>query len=212
MDITSLGHSSFRIRGKSVTLVTDPFDGASTGLKFPKHVTADIVTISHDHNDHNAVGELEGEPFVVKGPGEYEIKGVDIIGMQTDHDAEHGATRGTNTIYRIEMDGLNIVHLGDLGRLLTSAEVDLLDGVDILFVPVGGTYTIDASAAAKVVADIDPSVIIPMHYERPGMTMKDLAPVSAFLKEMGKESLPAQAKLNVAKGKLPEEKTVVILE
>jgi len=209
MDILPLGHSSFKLKGKSVTLVTDPFDSTFTGLKFPKHTACDIVTVSHDHKDHNEVTQLEGDPFVVRGAGEYDIKGVDIIAISTEHG---GDVPEKNTIYRIEMEDLNIVHLGDLGRLLTSAEIDLLDGVDILFVPVGGTYTIDAAQAKKIIAEIEPKVVIPMHYDRPGLAIKNLAPVSIFLKEMEKEQVVAQPKLSISKGKLPEEMQVVVLE
>ncbi|MFH0749640.1 MAG: MBL fold metallo-hydrolase [Candidatus Gottesmanbacteria bacterium] len=208
MDIISLGHSSFKIRGKSVTLVTDPFDSSFTGLKFPKHTACDIVTVSHSHKDHNNVSQLEGDPFVVQGAGEYDIKGIGIIGITT----EHGNDAGKNTVYRIEMDDVTIVHLGDIGRLLTAAELDILDGVDILFVPVGGTYTTDAVQAKKIIAEIEPSIVIPMHYGRPGLSIKDLAPVSVFLKEMEKEQVVAQPKLTISKSKLPEEKQLVVLE
>lgn len=209
MDIISLGHSSFRLRGKSATLVTDPYDSTFIGLKFPKHIAADIVTVSHTHKDHNETTQIEGNPFVVTGPGEYEIKGIGIVGSATDHG---GDVQLRNTIYRIEMDDLTIVHLGDLGRMLTSAEIDMLDGVDILFVPVGGTYTLDAAMAKKVIAEIEPSIVIPMHYHRPGIAFKELAPVSVFLKEMEAETVAAQPKLTVSKGKLSEEKQIIVLE
>lgn len=208
MDIIPLGHSSFKIRGKSATIVMDPFDPEFTGLKFPKHTACDIVTVSHQHKDHNAVSQLEGAPFVVSGAGEYDIKGVSIIGLTADH----GGGAGKNTLYRIEIEDVTIVHLGDLGRLLTEAEIDTLDGVDVLFVPVGGTYTIDAAQAKKIIAEIEPSVVIPMHYGRPGLAMKDLAPISTFLKEMEQEQVVAQPKLTISKGKIPEEKQLVVLE
>ena len=209
MDIISLGHSSFKLKGKTVTLVTDPFNSVSTGLKFPKHTACDIVTVSHTHEDHNDVSQLEGDPFVVQGAGEYDIKGVDIIGFTTEHGGDQPVK---NTVYRIEMEDLNIVHLGDAGRVLTAAEIDVLDGVDILFVPVGGTYTIDSVQARKIIAEIEPKIVIPMHYDRPGIAIKDLASVSAFLKEMEKEQVVAQPKLSISKGKLPEEMQVVVLE
>jgi L-ascorbate metabolism protein UlaG (beta-lactamase superfamily) len=208
MDITSLGHSSFRIRGKVATVVTDPFDSSFTGLKFPKHVAADIVTVSHNHKDHNAISQIEGSPFIVSGPGEYEIKEVGIVGIPSHHDQDK---KELNTIYRIEMEDLSIVHLGDLGRMLTTDEVDELDGVDILMIPIGGTHTVDAAQAAKLVSEIEPTIIIPMHYQRPGL--KDtLAPLSAFLKEMGQETVTAQPKLSVSKSKLPEQKQIIVLE
>ncbi|MBI4066569.1 MBL fold metallo-hydrolase [Candidatus Gottesmanbacteria bacterium] len=215
MDITYLGHSSFRLRGKHTTVLTDPFEASSVGLSFPKHTSADIVTISHDHEDHNAVGVVEGDPFVVQGPGEYEIKGVGIVGIGVYHDDQKGAQRGRNTIYRIELDGISVVHLGDLGHELSAAEVDSLDGVDVLLVPVGGTYTINAAIAAKVVGEIEPTIVIPMHYKRAGLDQKvfgTLAGVDVFLKEMGKGDIAPQAKCSVTKEKLPEEMQVVVLQ
>lgn len=215
MDITYLGHSSFKIRGKNATVVTDPYDSAMVGLKFPKHTASDIVTVSHAHADHNAVGQIEGSPFVVSGPGEYEIKGISIVGVPSFHDKVNGQERGKNTIYRIEVDGVSIVHLGDLGHPLTSEDVDSLDGVDVLLVPVGGTYTLDAVAAAAVVKEIEPAIVIPMHYGRSDLNPKvfaDLQPLATFLKEVGKESVGAQAKLTLTKDKVPEEMQVVVLQ
>jgi L-ascorbate metabolism protein UlaG (beta-lactamase superfamily) len=214
MDITYLGHSSFKLRGKQATVVTDPF-GGRVGLPYPKHTAADIVTVSHDHDDHNAAGIIEGNPFIIRGPGEYEIKGVGVVGLGVYHDDEKGAKRGGNTIYRIELDGVSIVHLGDLGHELSSAETDSLDGVDILLVPVGGVYTIDAAQAAKVVGEIEPAVVIPMHYFRPGLdekTFGGMAPVDTFLKELGKADISPQSKFSVTKEKLPEEMQVVVLQ
>lgn len=215
MDITYLGHSSFRIKGKAATIVTDPYDSEKVGLKFPKHVEADIVTVSHDHEDHNAVGVVDGSPFLIKGPGEYELKGVGIVGVSVFHDDEKGEKRGRNIMYRIEIDGVSIVHLGDLGHLLSSAQVDELDGVNILFVPIGGVYTIDPAQAAAVVNDIDPAIVIPMHYGREELDPNAFAGLSGlpqFLKEMGKEGVVAQPKLSVTKDKLPAEMQIVVLE
>ncbi len=220
MDITYLGHASFRLKGKNTTLVTDPYELEKVGLKFPKHVMADVVTVSHDHPDHNAFHQIEGTPYVIHGPGEYEVKGVGVIGTTSFHDDEKGAKRGKNTIYRIEMDGLSIVHLGDLGHTLSADEVDALDGVDILMIPVGGHFTINPTAAVSVINEIEPSIVIPMHYKRDDMTglpaqagdaFKDLATVQMFLKEIGKEDVVAQPKLSVTKDKLPEQMQVVVL-
>jgi L-ascorbate metabolism protein UlaG (beta-lactamase superfamily) len=215
MEITYLGHAAFRLKGKSTTVVTDPYAPEHIGLKFPKHITADIVTVSHDHPDHNAIRQVEGTAYVVNGPGEYEIKGVSVIGISTFHDEEKGAKRGKNTIYRIEMDGLSLVHLGDLGHPLSTDEVDNLDGVDILMIPVGGFYTIDPAAAVSVINEIEPSIVLPMHYGRPELSAKtfgSLATRDAFLKEIGKDSVVPQPKLTVTKDKLPEQMQVVILE
>lgn len=213
MEIIYLGHASFRLRGKNATLVTDPYDPV-IGLKFPKHTAADIVTVSHPHGDHSTVSQVEGNPYIVKGPGEYEIKGVGVVGHTTFHDEEKGVSRGGNTVYRIEMDGINIAHLGDLGHVLSSDQVDELDGVDVLLIPVGGFHTIDAAKAVTIIKEIEPSIVIPMHYGRPELDQKmfgSLSPVSVFLKEIGKDVVP-QTKLTVTKDKLPGEMQVVVLE
>lgn len=215
MDITYLGHSSFRIKGKSTVVVTDPYASDHVGLKFPKHVVADIVTTSHNHPDHAEISQIEGTPYVVHGPGEYDIKGVGVIGFSTFHDEEKGAKRGKNTVFRIEIDGVNIVHLGDLGHPLTAQQVDDLDGVDILMVPVGGVYTITSTQAIAIINEIEPSIVIPMHYGRPELEAKsfgELTTVQAFLKELGKEDVVPQAKLSISRDKLPETMQVVVLE
>jgi L-ascorbate metabolism protein UlaG (beta-lactamase superfamily) len=214
MDITYLGHSSFRLRGKTTTVVTDPYS-PEVGLKFPKHIEANIVTVSHDHGDHNAVSFVEGNPFIIHGPGEYEIQGVGVVGCSVFHDDQKGATRGKNTIYRIEVDGISIVHLGDVGHMLSSEEIEALDGVHVLLIPVGGFHTIDAVKASHLISEIEPAIVIPMHYGRPELNQKifhDLAPLSVFLKEIGKEGIVPQPKLVVTKDKIPAEMQVVVLQ
>jgi L-ascorbate metabolism protein UlaG (beta-lactamase superfamily) len=215
MEITYLGHSSFRIRGKIATVVTDPFDPQVVGLKLPKHVEADIVTISHEHKDHNYTSGINGSPFVVRGPGEYEIMGIGIVGLSMFHDAKKGAERGKNTVYRLEVDGVSIVHMGDLGHILSSEQVDEIDGVDIVMIPVGGKHTINAVQAVSIINEIEPSIVIPMHYDRPGLNKEycgGLAPIADFLKEFGKDDSVPQSKLIITKDKLPAETQVVILE
>lgn len=215
MEITYLGQSSFKIKGKSATIITDPYDSDFVGLKFPKHLSADIVSISHEHLDHNAHLVVEGDPRVVRGPGEYEIKGVGIMGLGVFHDATSGQERGKNTIFRFDLDGLSIVHLGDLGHPLNQATIENLDGVDILLVPVGGYYTINAGEAAQIIKEIQPSITIPMHYGRTGLTpslLKALAPLANFLKEIGQENISPIPKLVITKDKLPQELQTVVLE
>lgn len=209
MEIYPLGHSSFRLRGKQATLVTDPYDNKDMSVKFPKHIEGDVVTISHDHNDHNAAGLVDGNPFVVKGPGEYEIKGISVIGITSFHDEQEGKERGRNTMYRIEIDNVKIAHLGDIGHVLSSAQLDALDGVDVLFIPVGGTFTVDAEKAAQIISDIEPKIVIPMHDAR---SNKDLAPLEAFLKKMNKAEVVPVPKLMVSRDKLPAVMEVVVLE
>lgn len=208
MDITWLGHSSFRIKGKLATLVTDPYD-SSIGLKFPK-TDADIVTVSHDHKDHNDLSRIGGGYRLVSGPGEYEISEVSIFGTSVYHDASGGSERGRNTVYTITMDSIRLCHLGDLGHKLTQEQLGEIGQVDILFIPVGGVYTIDPSEAVEVVNSIEPKVIIPMHYGVPGLGYQ-LSPVEDFVKEMGMEPLKMD-RYTITADKMPEERQLVVLE
>ncbi len=212
MDITFLGPASFRLKGKTASLVTDPFDPQMVGLKFPK-VSADIVTVSHEHKDHNQVELVRDVKKAVSGPGEYEINEVSIIGLSSYHDDKKGKLRGKNTIYVIEMDGLRIVHLGDLGHKLSEKVLEQIGDVDILMIPVGGEYTLGPAEAAEVVRSIEPKIVIPMHYQRPSLnpeTFGKLAPVDSFLTQMG---LPTERtnKLSIKAETIGEEQKVVIL-
>lgn len=214
MEIKFLGHACFRIRGKAVVVLTDPYD-PYLGFKLPK-IQADIITISHDHKDHNYLEAVTGsakrkKPFAVKGPGEYEIAGVSIFGIKTFHDASQGKERGENTAYVMIIDGLRIAHLGDLGHKLTDAQMEEINGVDVLMIPVGGTYTLDSQEAVEVVGQVEPKIVIPMHYHLPGLTIK-LSSVEEFLKEIGAESVKPVVKLTVAKDRLPGEREVVVLQ
>lgn len=213
MEIQYLGHSCFRIKGKDAILLTDPYS-PQIGLKLAK-TSADIVTISHQHYDHDNSAVVIGttkrqNPFIISGPGEYEISGVFVYGLASFHDQVKGAKRGTNTIYVINIDGIRLAHLGDLGHRLTDEQLEEVNGVDILFVPVGGKYTIDAQQAVEVVGQIEPRIIIPMHYKVSGLKI-DIAPVEEFLKDMGVEETKPQDKLIITKEKLPEERKVVVL-
>jgi L-ascorbate metabolism protein UlaG (beta-lactamase superfamily) len=211
MDIYWGGQSLFRIKGKNATLVIDPFDPETVGLKLPKDLASDIVLKTHDHPDHNNIKAIPGEPILVSGPGEYDIKGVAITGVYAPHDDKNGAERGKNTAYNLNMEGLNIVHLGDLGVPLTEEQVQEIGACDILMIPVGGVYTIDAKTATEVVSQLEPRIILPMHYGGlPGFKIP-LEPVENFLKEMGVESVEPQPKLTITKDKLPDEPQVVIL-
>ena len=214
MEIQLIGHSCFRLKGKKAIVVTDPYS-PSVGLKLPK-LKADIVTISHNHDDHNNFAAVGGtlqrkKPFVVTGPGEYEIAGVSIFGTASFHDNCQGKERGPNTIYLINFDGLKLVHLGDLGHKLNDHQLEEVDGADLLFVPVGGTFTLDAEGASEVVSQIEPKIVIPMHYRLAGLKI-DLKPVDDFLKALGVENVKPLAKLNITRDKLPEERQVVVLK
>lgn len=210
MDINYLGHSCFKIKGRKTSVVTDPFDPDMVGIKFPK-TEADIVTVSHNHNDHNMAVQVGNVKKVLDTPGEYEIGGTSFIGVPSYHDAQKGAERGKNTIFVIEMDGLRLCHLGDLGHKLEETALEEIGDVDILFIPVGGIYTIDAKVACEVVAEIEPHIIIPMHYWDESLKKEpfaDLAKVEVFLSEIGlkTERLP---KLSIKAGEISSDDQVV---
>ena len=207
-----MGHSCFLLRGKSTKLVTDPF-GDSVGWRQTK-VSPDIVTISHSHNDHSDLSRVEGEPIIINGPGEYEIKEVSILGITAWHDNKQGELRGKNTIYTIDFEDLRICHLGDLGHQLTKKQLGLLDGVDILMIPVGGIYTLPPEEAMEVVKQIEPSLVIPMHFRVSGMnkTFNKIAKLDDFLKLASVQNIRKEGKLTIKKTDLPEEMEIVVLE
>jgi len=193
--------------------VIDPFD-PSIGLKMPV-LEADLVLSTHDHEDHNNVkavkGPAGGAPFVITGPGEYEIKDISVRGIPSFHDEKEGKERGENTIYMIEAEGMRLCHLGDLGQSeLTADQVSKIGNIDILFVPVGGVYTIDAKAATKIVSQIEPRIVIPMHYMLANLRFK-LEKVDEFLKEMGVKNAEAQPKLAIKLRDFTSEETKVIV-
>jgi L-ascorbate metabolism protein UlaG (beta-lactamase superfamily) len=211
MEITWLGHSCFRLRGKDATVLMDPC-GKETGYSMNRP-TADIVTISHEHAGHNNVSGVAGSPRVVQGPGEFEIAGVLIMGIPTYHDGEKGEKLGKNTAYVLELDDVRVCHLGDIGHVPTPEQVEELSGVDILLAPVGGGTTINAAAAVETISLLAPKLVIPMHYKTPA-AKDDLEPLDRFLKEMGAKTAneERQPKLSVTKSTLPEETKVMVLE
>jgi L-ascorbate metabolism protein UlaG (beta-lactamase superfamily) len=213
MEITYLGHSSFKIKTSTAVVVTDPFDPDYLGLKYPK-IDGDIVTVSHQHKDHNAIEFVTNTKKVIYGPGEYEVMSVSIFGYPAFHDTKNGSDRGKNTIYVIEADGLRLVHLGDLGHILSDDQVNLLEEVDILFVPVGGFYTIGSKEAVEVVSSIEPKIVIPMHYKQDGMNSEissQLVAVDEFISASG---LPREncTKLTIKAGSLSDETKAVVFE
>ncbi|MBI4266792.1 MAG: MBL fold metallo-hydrolase [Chloroflexi bacterium] len=208
MEINWLGHSCFRIKGSQVIIITDPYP-PDLGFSLGKPV-ARVVTVSHRHHSHSYVAGVDGDPKVVSGPGEYEIAGTVIIGVPTFHDAMNGQTKGKNTVYLMEVDGVLVCHLGDLGHVLTAGQVEEIDKVDVLLLPVGGVSTINASTAAEVIRQLEPKIVIPMHYKLPGMK-RELEPVDRFLKEMGIEQPNPLPKLNITKTNLPARVQVSLL-
>ncbi|MGB8707041.1 MAG: MBL fold metallo-hydrolase [Dehalococcoidia bacterium] len=209
MDITWLGHSCFRIKGKEVTVITDPCH-PSLGYSLSR-LQANIVTLSHFHPGHSYTQAITGEFKVIKGPGEYELKETFITGIATWHDAVQGQKLGKNTVYLLEMDSITLCHVGDLGHLPDSELIEDMGDIDVLFLPVGGVSTIGGSTAAEIVRRLTPKVAIPMHYKTPALK-KDLEPVDKFLKEAGVKEKVSQPKLSVSRSNLPTSTQVIVLD
>jgi L-ascorbate metabolism protein UlaG (beta-lactamase superfamily) len=214
MNIQYYGHSCFKIitkpagRGaEDITIFFDPFD-KSVGLR-PPQGQANIVFVSHQHHSHNNTGALKGDPLIIDTPGEYAIKGINAIGIETFHDAKEGAERGKNTAFTIDSEDIKVCHLGDLGADLLPSQLEEMD-VDILFVPVGGKYTIDGARAAALVRKIEPRVVIPMHYKIAGSTA-DVDTEKKFCSEIGKCPKEKVSKINLKKKDLDEKNMEVIL-
>lgn len=206
MFITYLGHSCFKFQDKTgpegVTVITDPFD-KSIGLSVP-HFEADIVTVSHNHDDHNNVAALRGQPFIIDSAGEYDIKDISIEGIDSYHDNSEGKERGKNIIYRFNIDDLLIVHLGDLGqKQLDTKQLEKLEGTDILLIPVGGKFTFNAKEAVEIIAQIEPRIVIPMHYKVKDLKL-DIDGLDKFVKEFGVKPREEE-KLKISKKDLPQE-------
>jgi len=211
MEIKYLGHSSFLIKTKTTKIVTDPFDPEMVGIKFPK-TEADIVTVSHQHKDHNNTKAVQSpdsnlQPLIIDMPGEFEKMGVRIFGFQSFHDKTGGSERGENILYKFEAEGISVLHCGDLGLIPEESFLELIGEVDILMVPVGGVYTIDSDEAVSLVKKIEPKIVIPMHYGS-----DKLAPVSDFTKKFGLDNPVALPKLVYKKEEVEQEMKVVVLE
>lgn len=209
MEIVWLGHSCFRIRGREATVVMDPCPPKS-GYAIGKP-TADIVTVSHQHENHNFVKAVAGSPTVLDSAGEYEIHGAFLTGIQTYHDSEKGAERGKNIAFVVEMEDIKVCHLGDLGHAPTAEQVEDMVGCDVLFVPVGGGTTIDGAKAAEVVSMLEAKLVVPMHY-RTEAHKDGLDSAERFLKEMEVKAVEPQPKLQITRSAIPADTQVVILD
>jgi L-ascorbate metabolism protein UlaG (beta-lactamase superfamily) len=215
MQIIWKGQSCFQLTTQKnktpVNIVVDPY-GPEIGLR-ASSFSADIVLVTHDHKDHNNTGAISGQPFIITGPGEYEIKDVYIQGVTSWHDSQGGKERGVNTIYVIEAEDLKICHLGDLGQKeLTDEQLEAIGEVDVLMVPVGGGSTISEKEAVKIISQIEPHITIPMHYLIPKLKVK-LEGVEGFLKELGIKNIQPEQKLSIKKKDiLPDEARIVVLE
>lgn len=211
MEITWYGHSCFRISERGMaTIVTDPYDSKITGY-YPLKLKADIVTISHDSPGHNFTSGVKGKSHLITGPGEYEISGVFITGVQTNGRGKRAADEPLNTLYVFDFEGLTVAHLGDLSRIPSQTEIEALGEVQIALIPVGGGGGLNAAKAAEMVSLIEPGILIPMHYQTPDTKIK-LAPLSKFLKEMGAGAVKPEPSLKITRTTVPNETRVVVLD
>ncbi len=214
MNITWQGQSCFQItanqtKNTQTYIVIDPFD-KETGLKLPK-LEADILLTTHNHHDHNNIKEVSGNYFLINNPGEYETKNIFIQGITSFHDDSQGKERGSNTIYIIEAEEIRICHLGDLGQKeLTESQLEAIGEVDVLMIPVGGTYTISSKEAVKIMSQIEPKITIPMHYQIPKLNIK-LEGLEPFLKTMGIKKVEPLQKLSIKKKDISEDEAKIII-
>jgi L-ascorbate metabolism protein UlaG (beta-lactamase superfamily) len=208
MEITWLGHSCFLIKGKEKTIITDPCH-PDLGYRLGEP-NADIVTLSHFHAGHSYIEGVANDPKQIKSPGEYEIGGTFITGIASFHDDKKGEVRGKNTIYVIEMDDVTLCHLGDLGHPLDSHLIEEIGDIGVLFLPVGEVSTIPIDTAMEIVRQLEPSVVIPMHYKTEAFT-GNLCPVNKFLDAMRIKELEARPKLSITSSSLPSSTQTIVL-
>ncbi len=209
MDILWYGHSCFRIsdRGQA-SVVTDPFDD-SLGYEVP-HLKAEIVTVSHNAPGHANLAAVKGFQHVIEGPGEYEIGGVFIIGVTTfDKTLENPLP---NVVYVLDFNGLTVAHLGNLDHVPSQSMIDALGAIDVALVPVGGGSALSSGQAAEVISVLEPSIVVPMHFQTDVLRRVELDPVDRFLKEMGINSIQEETSLRVTAGGLPDQTQIVLLD
>jgi L-ascorbate metabolism protein UlaG (beta-lactamase superfamily) len=214
MKIKWYGHAAFLITSnQGVKIITDPYEPNAFGGQLTYGEikdSADIVLVSHDHADHNHTKDLPGSPQIIKGNGSKTSKGISFKGVATFHDPSKGSERGENTAFAMEIDGIRVCHLGDLGHVLSQKEITEIGPVDILIIPVGGFYTIDSKEASQVATLLKPKVVIPMHFktEKCGFP---IAPVEDFLKGKTRVKRPGASEATFDKATLPPEMEVVVL-
>ena len=213
MIINWFGQSCFKIQGENSVLVTDPLD-KSCGLKIPR-LTADVVTISHGSDAKEIKGTDKNQPFYITNPGEYEVKNIFIYGiLSIDEKTENTKNKkpDQNIMYRIEMDNITIAHLGNINHVLSNGQIEKLEGTDILLIPVGGSYTINAKQATEIISQLEPRIVVPMNYNLPGLKLKNkIDGINAFCKEFGACPREESDKLKITKKDLPQEDLRVVI-
>jgi L-ascorbate metabolism protein UlaG (beta-lactamase superfamily) len=208
MEILWYGHSCFRLKTRGAIVVCDPC-GKQVGYSIPR-MRADIVTISSDLPDYNNCALVQGDPKIVRGPGEYEIKGVFITGISASQKKSKAPERPRNTFYLLDFDGLTVCHLGSLEHVPSQTQLQALADIDVLLIPVGAVTTLGANQAAEVIGLLQPKIVVPMHYKTKAVQAR-LEPVSKFLKEMGLPEATPRDSLDIDKSGLPSETQVVVL-
>lgn len=215
MKIRWMGHASFLLTSSDGTKVlTDPYEpggfGGAVGYKGIEE-PVDLVTVSHDHADHNYVKGLKGNPKVISGVGGKRERGIRFVGIASFHDQREGKDRGANTIYCWEMDGISICHLGDLGHGLTPSQLAEIGKTDILLIPVGGFFTIDAAEASAIVNQLKPSLVIPMHFKTEVLSFP-VAKVEDFTRGQKKVKFLESSEIEITRESLPKETEVWVLK
>ena len=212
MKIKWFGHSAFLISAtNNLKIVTDPFT-VGNGINYsPIAATSDIVTISHGHSDHNNVLAVQGSPVVLREKGSFIVKGVEIKAVQVHHDRTLGSQRGNNLVFCFKMDGMLVCHAGDLGHVLSSRQIEEIGPVDILMLPVGGYYTLDAGEAHTVAQTLKPRIVIPMHYKTP-RTDYPIAGVHLFIKDRQNVRQLEASEIEFSKTRLPDITETVVLK
>jgi L-ascorbate metabolism protein UlaG (beta-lactamase superfamily) len=210
MKIKWLAHAAFLITaGDGTRIITDPYE-TSEGLRYGQiNEAADIVTVSHEHGDHNNTKAVKGSPQVVRGDAE--VKGIKIRAIATAHDDKSGGERGQNTVFCFEIDGIGVCHAGDLGHVLSDKQVAAIGAVDVLMVPVGGFFTIDASAATRVCEQLKPKVIIPMHFKTEKLAFP-IQDAEGFLKGKANVTRAAGSEIELTRDTLPASPQIMVLK
>ena len=221
VELKWLGHACFFLKSsQGLRIVTDPFEGGmGERIGFPRlkdreEIVADIIIVSHEHGDHNAVDEVNqanGGALIVRGTGKSEAKGIIFRGIGTFHDKEKGARRGPNTIFVFTVDGITFCHLGDLGHQLSDEQIKEIGEVDVLLIPVGGGPTINAEEATEITNKLKTKIAIPMHYRHKRAKITWLAPVDGFLKGKEDVKMVKSDSIEISSDELPEKLQIVVL-
>jgi len=214
MKVKWLGHACFLLTSEAgVRILTDPYTPGAFGLGYrPPAETADIVTVSHDHADHDNTAAVQGKPEVVSGAGVHKVTGVEINGISTSHDETSGSQRGPNTVFCFTLDGVRVCHLGDLGHDLAAGELAEIGPVDLLMIPVGGNFTIDAEVASRVADRIAAKIVIPMHFQNERCREFPVAGVDDFRKKRQRVRTADGSEVEITKDGLPKETETVVLK